>query len=155
MTIDWICHDRSKAGFSRIIALPALTAGVCGVIQDWQHPHPTVGWASFHTLFGILLMCSILVQFAVQRRDFCLVARRLSRQIYLILYVLCGVRETQFLVAWVVDSGVGMGSLATVGDSMKDLQCYVGYGFLALVNVRLLTAWGQHELGAHLTGRTT
>jgi cytochrome b561 len=124
--------------------------------------HWNISWADGHGLFGAVLCCSILVQFAWQLRnwrlgkrpDYRRVGRRLSRQIYLALYLLSAVRELQYLVVWLVDSRVAVGSLPSMGDSMKDLQCYVGYGFLALVDVRLLTNWCQYEFGSHLKGST-
>jgi cytochrome b561 len=147
---------RTVIPFHWFTVLPALAVGVMGVLDDSWLRQALTSWANIHTLFGALLLLSVLAQFAwhvghaafVNTAEIAVHARSLSRQIYLLLYTLAAVKEIQFL--WTsygsgtsVDSGASVGALA---DFMKSFQAYVACGILALLAVRILAALRLHVL---------
>jgi hypothetical protein len=138
---------RTVTPFHWFAILPALAVGVLGVLDVW---------ANMYALFAALLLLAVITQFAwraghtafVDASDIAVYARRLSRQIYLLLYTLAAVKEIQFL--WTsYDSGTSAGSGVSVGslaDFMKGLQAYLGCGILALAAIRILAALRLHFL---------
>jgi hypothetical protein len=138
---------RTVSPFHGFAVLPALAVGVLGVLDVW---------ADMYTLFGALLLLAVITQFAwrtghaafVDASDIAVYARRLSRQIYLLLYTLAAVKEIQFL--WTsYDAGTSAGSGVSVGslaDFMKGLQAYLACGIVALVAIRILAALRLHFL---------
>lgn len=93
-----------------------------------------------HLLFGALLWLSVIAQFWSLPRPFsdhvAAHVRHISRRVFVLLYGLAGVRELCVLL----QQGAGGVAAGTMADAMSTLQCYVAYGMLALVTIRLLVA---------------
>jgi cytochrome b561 len=149
--------DRTAALlFNCSVALPALSAGVLGVLRDASQPAVATGWVNIHTLFGVFLCFSIIAQFTWQVRHAKLsstpaiaaYSRHLSREVYLLIYLLAGIKEIQYFVAS-LPSGSALAKAApgaAMADIMKDFQCYLAYGCFALVTVRVLAALYNYQL---------
>jgi cytochrome b561 len=130
------------------LALPAASTGVAGLLLDWTPEGTASMWLNIHALFGAVLCLSVAALFARQTRGaaprsvpaIAAIARRLSREVYLVLYVLAAVRQFQCLFTSV-----------SMADGMKGLQFYFAYGVLALGMIRILAALYCYPLRPHLT----
>jgi len=141
---------RYAASFHAWFALTAALIGVLGVLDDSSGAH-TSSWHAYQTLFGAVLLLSVIARFSWQLRHAGLrsaaaisaFARTLSRETYLILYVLAGAKEIQFFLRVYLSAG---NSQTTMADAMKSLQAYVAYGFIALAAIWSLAALCRHLL---------
>lgn len=124
-----------------IVTVPVLLIGLLSVLQDSrQTPHAASAWTALHVSFGVLLCASIIVQFIWRIThvgfrsvaDIAAFARLLTRRVFILLYGLAGVKEIQ----WVLGS---LGPTRQLrAETMRDLQCYLLYGLLALVLIRVV-----------------
>jgi cytochrome b561 len=139
--------DRAAAIAAQwFVALSVLAVGVAGVLGDsWQQPATRV---NMHTLFGVLLLLAVIAKFAWHARHAALrnalavaaCARLLTRQLYVLLYVLAGVKEIQYFLPLFRTAGTLNAPEVSLADSMKVLQFYLAYGFLALALIWMITA---------------
>jgi hypothetical protein len=128
--------------FQSIVTAPVLLIGLLGALQDTRQTPPAAVWSALHVSFGVLLCTSIVVQFVWRvthvgfrsTSDIAAYARLLTRKVFILLYGLVGVKEIQCL----------LGSIGPTrqlrAESMRDLQCYVLYGLLALALIRIVAA---------------
>ena len=130
------------------LVLPLCAVGTAGVLRDsWprvQHL-PSV---NLHAIFGAILWLMVVTQFcqanlggprlhAAGVQQLC---RRLSRRVYLLLYVLFGLSQLVRAAAILWNSGA-LGALhpATVPPP-ENLRDYLAYGVLALLTLHALAA---------------
>jgi hypothetical protein len=122
-----------------VIAVSIAAMGVLGVLQQPGKLPSARGWSDIRGLFGAALLLGVIVLFAWHAShpafacaksitDF---ARRVSRQIYLLLYALAGIKMIAFLMAK---------PQLSLADAMKAMQSYAIYAVLALLTIRVLTA---------------
>jgi hypothetical protein len=135
----------ANAVISRFILVsPAAAVGVLGVVQDSRNGAHSFGGSDPHLLFGALLWLSVIAQFWSPRRmcarQVTVHARGACRAVFVLLYGLAGIRALCFLRQHGAD---GAAELALV-DAMTTLQCYVAYGILALITVRVLAVCELH-----------
>jgi len=129
--------------FHCAVALAVLAVGLLGVLSDsWRQP-PTRG-AGMHSVFGALLLLSVIANFTWQighagftnAAAIAAFARRLSRQVYLLLYILAGSKEIQYFLV----TTRAAGAPDALADTMRVLQFYLGIGVLALAAIQILAA---------------
>ena len=132
--------------FHCAIALAVLPAGLFGVLHDsWRQAPARAG--AIHALFGVLLLLSVIAKFAWQLRYAAFsnpsavtaFARHLSRQLFLLLYILAGSKEIQYFLAS-ARSTRASSAIDALSDTMKVLQFYLGIGVLALAAIWILAA---------------
>jgi len=137
--------------FHCAIALAVLPAGLFGVLHDsWRQAPARAG--AIHALFGVLLLLSVIAKFAWQLRYAAFsnpsavtaFARHLSRQLFLLLYILAGSKEIQYFLA---SARIERASSTpdALSDTMKVLQFYLGIGLLALAAIWILAALCRHS----------
>jgi cytochrome b561 len=122
-----------------ISLLPALAAGLLGLIHDsWAGP-AAASSLHCHALFGALLCGFVMARlyFGVRRRplhgpaiDIHVFSRRLSRQVYLVLYVLMF-----FSMAIDILRGEPHRSMLRAAE---DFRSYLACGCVALVTIHIL-----------------
>jgi cytochrome b561 len=142
--------SRYAASFHAWCALTLALIGVLGVLDDSSGAQ-TSSWSAYRTLFGTVLLLSVIARFSWQlghaglrsAATISAFARTLSRETYLILYVLAAAKEIQFFVRVYLSAG---SSQTTMADAMKSLQAYVAYGFMALAAIWSLAALCRHLL---------
>ncbi len=122
------------------LVLPAAAAGLFGVLQDSRKVAHSFAGSDTHLLFGALLWLSVIAQFwSLSRKSAEPVeahVRNISRRVFVLLYGLAGVRELCVLLP----QGVGGVAAGTMVQAMSTLQCYVAFGIVALVTIRVLGA---------------
>jgi hypothetical protein len=101
---------------SGVIALLLCLVGLGGLVQ-----------ASLHSIFGVLLWISVTAQFqrgtllehSTRDADLAAFSRQLSREVYLLLYLLFGANQV-------------------LGRPPENLRDYLAFGIVALATVHLL-----------------
>jgi len=125
-----------------------LVAGLLGLIYDaWTKPAPAA-WLNPHLLFGAILSLWVVARFyrrmhqtpRLQPGDIRSFSRHLSRQVYLLLYLL--------MFAALSIGFMRQGSHGTPAAAAEDFQIYLAYGIVALVAIQALAALCRH-LAAH------
>jgi cytochrome b561 len=125
------------------LALLVLAAGLLGLLYDsWLIPHRHPG--SLHALFGALLLIFVAACFGRHVRrtprippaDIRAFSRRLSRTVYLLLYVL-------MFFDLIIGFLPGTSHRAIDGQAVQ-FQSYLASGVLALVAIRALCALYPH-----------
>jgi hypothetical protein len=148
-TKNWHMHF-PQGSVHAFLAMPAVLIGTLGVLQDSWRSQAPLGWANMHTLFGAVLCVTVIAQFLWQiahvsarsAQGALAYARRQSREVYCLLYCLVAIKEIQYLLGSVAPRG----GAATMADAMKGMQCYLVYGIVALVAIRVMAA--LHEFRA-------
>jgi cytochrome b561 len=145
-----IVESGSLAATGRFLwlALPLCAVGIAGLLQDsWPGALFPTG-VNLHAIFGALLWLVAVAQFghanlagpplgAAGVHELC---RRLSRRIYLLLYVLFGVSQIVRMAAILWNSGVQGASHPATLTSPENLRDYLAYGVLALLTLHVLAA---------------
>lgn len=137
-----------------VLALFVCAAGIAGLVHDsWPI---SVQWSgiNLHAVFGTLLWIMVLAQFhqraslsnLMHGADMHAVCRQLSREVYLLLYVLFGVN--QLIRAGVIlwngrMHGAFTHAILQPPENMRD---YLAYGVVALITIRALAAFQRHLL---------
>lgn len=135
-------------------ALLAVVVGVLGLLgASWQR-QLLESWINIHALFGLLL-CGLTLA-SCQRRvkhsprmlpaDVRELSRHLSRIVYLLLYVVIGVREVIVVLNSIRHGGtIGLNPFDARGGSdyqgfnpRDDFQWFLASGLVALIFVRVL-----------------
>jgi cytochrome b561 len=146
-------RERMHEAFLVLIGLVAVIIGVVGLLGASSPRQLLESWINIHVLFGVLLCAvgSVRYRWYVGHSpvdDVGGVSRHLSRIIYLLLYLVVGVREMVSLFSRVthggaVDFDLFADPLRNGPDHMgwnpkDDFQLFIASGLLALVFVRVL-----------------
>ena len=121
-----------------ISLLLSLAAGLLGLIHDSWAGSAAASSLHCHALFGALLCGSVMVRFYFGARrplrgpaiDIHVFSRRLSRQVYLVLYVL-------MLFNMTIDILRGAPHRSML-RAAEDFQSYLACGCVALVTIHIL-----------------
>lgn len=136
-TARWLC-----------LGLPLCAVGIAGVLRDsWPGALFPPG-VNLHAMFGAMLWLAVVAQFghaslagpplgAAGVHELC---RRLSRRIYLLLYVLFGVSQIVRMAAILWNSGAQGASHSATLTSPENLRDYLAYGVFALLTLHVLAA---------------
>jgi cytochrome b561 len=117
-------------------ALCVIFTGALGLLYDsWVYPRQAA-CHEVHALFGMLLNVSIIASFYSGMKysprlapvDIRAFSRRLSRRVFLLLYMLMGLK---LLIIAAQRSNI---------ESIEDFQGYLAYGVIALVVIHALAA---------------
>jgi cytochrome b561 len=145
---------QAAGGLSPWLALPPCAIGIAGLLHDsWPGVlHlPAVG---LHALFGALLWLTVLAQFRDANRaasppeaagvdELC---RRLSRRVYLLLYVVFGVNALVRMAAILWNNGPRGALHPAVLPPPENLRDYLAYGVFALLTIHILAAARRQTL---------
>ena len=123
-----------------------LVLGVVGQWVDSRTPPSHIIGAEIHALFGLSLCAAVFTHFYKSMshaptgtsQDIARFSRHLSRKIYLLMYVLLGLR-------------IAMGLDRTLAQPAAGFRDYLIGGVLALVLVRVLSARGRSLKPPHST----
>jgi cytochrome b561 len=136
------------------LALFVGAVGIAGLVHDSWPRAVQWSWINLHVVFGVLLWIMVLAQF--HRRailaslkhgaDMHTVCRRLSREVYVLLYVLFGVNLLirAGVVLW--NSGMHGASKLAILQPPENLRDYLAYGMVALITIHALAALQRHLL---------
>ena len=143
------------ASRSRLLpALPFCAIGSAGLFQDsWPGALPLPG-VNLHAIFGAMLWLMAVAQFcraslggeplrADGAQQLC---RRLSRRVYLLLYVLFGISQLVRMAAILWNRGTLGASHAAIVPSPENLRDYLAYGVFALLTIHALAVVQRHAL---------
>lgn len=146
------CGRRDTAlylGLGGVIVL----VGVLGLLPaSWLPPLAESRFA-LHALFGLLLCGLIVVRFRswlinfppAGAADIHLFSRRLSRMVYLVLYLVTGAMEVVNIVSALQDGTHAARDLAILKPN-PDGQAFLIWGLIALVSIRVLAYWTWRRL---------
>lgn len=141
--------ESDAAGARRLsLALPLCAVGIAGLLRDSWPGAPHLPGVNLHAIFGALLWLMVVAQFshaslagpplcAAGVHELC---RRLSRRVYLLLYVLFGVSQLVRIAAILWNSGAQGASHPAFLPSPENLRDYFAYGVFALLTIRVLAA---------------
>jgi cytochrome b561 len=143
------------AGARRLLlALSFCAIGIAGLLQDsWPGELPLPG-INLHAIFGAMLWLTVVAQFcrsnlggpplrAAGVQQLC---RRLSRRVYLLLYVLFGVSLLVRMAAILWNGGTQGASHPAILPTPENLRDYLAYGVFALLTIHALAAVQCHAL---------
>ena len=140
------------------LAFSFCAIGMAGLLRDsWPGVLPLPG-VNLHAIFGAMLWLMVVAQFcqaspggpplhAAGVHELC---RRLSRRVYLLLYVLFGVSLLVRMAAALWNSGLT--SHPAILPAPENLRDYLAYGVFALVTIHALAAAQCHALRRHVSG---
>ncbi len=138
------------------VAALVIEVGVLGLVQHSWIRQALELWINIHALFGVLLWSLVIAVFhsrvkhapnllPIDARE---LSRHLSRVVYLLLYVVIGVRQIIGLVncIWyggtfdfnLLDERFRNGPYHNGFDPKNDFQAFLAYGLSALVLARVL-----------------
>jgi cytochrome b561 len=130
------------------IALVAVVIGVLGLLVASGLRQMLESWINIHALFGLLLCGLVLARYRwyvkrsppVLSADIRQLSRHLSRIVYLLLYVVIGVRESIGILNSVWHGGLVdfIGTDHVGFDPKDDFQLFFASGLFALLLVRIL-----------------
>jgi hypothetical protein len=136
--------------------LLAAMVGVYGLIRDSLGDPAPLAWLNHHSLFGLLLWLSVIARFhhrlnhhpGMRATDLRAFVRHLSRRVYVLLY---GLMFLHLSISALHCKSPGA-SLAVAAH----FQCYLAYGFSALLGIHALAAlWLRLLRGGLGNGRLT
>jgi cytochrome b561 len=136
------------------IALLLCAVGMAGLLQDSWPGAPRLPGVNLHAVFGAMLWLMVVAQFrhasfagpplrAAGIHELC---RRLSRRVYLLLYVLFGVSLLVRIAAILWNDGTQGASHPAILPPPENLRDYLAYGVFALLTIRALAALQFHAL---------
>ncbi len=120
--------------------LLVLVVGVLGLSHDCWAGAAAASWMNLHALFGMLLWVTVVARFCGRMHreprmlpiDIRTYSRRLSRLVYLLLYVLLAFS----LIIGILHRAPHRTFIAPA----EDFQGYLAYGIVALVTIRAMSA---------------
>lgn len=131
-----------------LVAALVLTLGVASVSADCLNlTQPAV--FNLHLLFGFCLWLAVGGSLLRQRRNsefgsaagYYEYSRRLSRWVYILLYLLAGVRLA-FHLSELMNYSAAHGNGASIAPrSLDDFQIYIGYALVPLWVMRILVCY--------------
>jgi cytochrome b561 len=138
---------RAASARGLVFALPLYAIGIAGLLRDSWPGAPHLPGINLHAIFGVMLWIMVVAQYrdanlgggplrAAGLHELC---RRLSRRIYLLLYVLFGISLLVRMAAILWNSGEGASHPAIL-PSAENLRDYLAYGVFALLTIRVLAA---------------
>lgn len=137
--------------------LHVVVIGVLGLLEGSWLRQMLESWINIHALFGLLLFGLVIARYQwrvkqsprMQPTDTCELSRQLSRMVYLLLYVVIGVREMIGIVnsLWhagsvdfnLFDERFRNGPDRAGWNPKDDFQLFIASGLVALIFVRALT----------------
>ena len=138
-------ETRAISGCPPWFALPICATGIAGLLRDsW----PTALYlpAGLHALFGAMLWLMVLAQF--RRAHRCAFAssgaavyalrRRLSRGVFLQLYILFGVSQILRIAVILWNRGQSSAAHMAILQPPENLRDYLAYGVFALLTIQAL-----------------
>jgi cytochrome b561 len=160
---------------SGCIALFVVAIGVLGLFGASWPRQMLESWINIHALFGLLLCGLVLARCPrrlvrstpMLRADIRRLSRHLSRIVYLLLYLVIGVRETVGILDSVWHGGAVDFSLLDAGfrhgadyggvNPKDDFQLFFASGVFALIFVRVLAfkLWSRSGEGAAVSKAPT
>ena len=151
------CWRRMVIALYGCAALLVVAIGVLGLLDDSWLRKALESWINIHVLFGLLLCCLALARYQwrimhsprMLPTDVRELSRRISRTVYLLLYVVIGVRQSIGIVnsIWhggavdfnLFDDRFRNGPDRAGWNPKDDFQLFLATGFSALIIVRVLT----------------
>lgn len=139
---------------SRWLGLPLCAVGIAGLLQDSWPVVQLPSGVNLHAIFGAMLWLTVVTQFGLASlagpplgaagvHELC---RRLSRRVYLLLYVLFGVSQIVLMAPILWDSGAHGAVHPAATPSPENLRDYLAYGVFALLTLHALAAARCHAL---------
>jgi hypothetical protein len=137
------------AGTPRLWSLfPVCAIGFAGLLRDSWPAGLQLRGTDLHELFGAMLWLSVVAQFCDATlggpplsgagvRGLC---RRLSCQVYFLLYGLFGLSQLIRMAAILWNGGVPGASHPAIVPPPENLSDYLAYGVLALLTIHLMAA---------------
>ena len=136
------------------LGLPLCAVGIASLVRDaWPGAQLPPG-VNFHAIFGAMLWLTVVTQFgltclagpplgAAGVHELC---RRLSRRVYLLLYLLFGLSQIVRMAAILWNSGAQGASHPATPPSPENLRDFLAYGGFALLTLHALAAARCHAL---------
>jgi cytochrome b561 len=126
-----------------VAAVLVVFVGVLGLLDDSWLRNLLASWINVHALFGLLLWGLVVWRFygrarqdpPMRRAEIRSLSRRLSRMVYLLLYLVIGTKQV-LAIATLVRHG---GTLTL--EPTKDFQAILLYGLITLIIIRILAVW--------------
>jgi hypothetical protein len=145
-----IVESGTRAAGARSLS-PALALGVIGIaglLRDSWPGAPHLPGVNLHAIFGVMLWLMVVAQYRHSNlagaplsgpgaHELC---RRISRRIYLWLYILFGTSQLVRMAAILWNSGKQGATHPAILTSPENLRDYLAYGVFALLTIRILTA---------------
>lgn len=130
------------------LALPLCAVGTAGLLRDSWPVAQHLPSVNLHAIFGAMLWLMVVAQFCQANLEVPhqhaagvhQVCRRLSRRVYLVLYVLFGVNQLVRMAAILWNSGARGALHPAIVLSPENLRDYLAYGVFALLTLHALAA---------------
>jgi cytochrome b561 len=138
---------RAASARGLVFSLPLYAIGIAGLLRDsWPGASHLPG-INLHAVFGVMLWIMVVAQYRdanlgggpLRAAGLHALCRRLSRRIYLLLYVLFGISLLLRVAAILWNSGHTASHAATL-PSPENLRDYLAYGVFALLTIHVLAA---------------
>ncbi|MGB6306379.1 MAG: hypothetical protein WBF89_01205 [Steroidobacteraceae bacterium] len=129
---------------STLYLLPVIAVGVLSLVHDSLRQPAAGSWMNYHALFGALLWGSVVASFYrhVHRTahmpaiDLRALSRRLSRLVYLVLYIL--------MFFGLAIAGFRAALHRPMTAPVEEFQGYLAWGCASLVTIQALAAVCRH-----------
>jgi cytochrome b561 len=136
------------------LALPLCAVGSAGLLRDSWPGAPHLPGLNLHAIFGAMLWLTVVAQFShanlagppMRPAGVYELCRRLSRQVYLLLYILFGASQLVRVAAVLWNSGAPGASHPAVLPSPENLRDFLAYGVFAVLTVHALAAAQRQAL---------
>jgi len=127
--------------------------GVAGLLAEASPIAHPIGTMCIDLLFGLALWTQVALRFyrrvkqspAMQPSEVKAFSRRLSRMVYLLLYVLVFARQAILMLSPVWRGGAIGGFHRALWSPSQTFPPFLVYGLAALVLINGLTAWWNHD----------
>jgi cytochrome b561 len=148
---------RAISGCPLWFALPICVIGAAGLLRDAWPTALYLPGTGLHALFGVMLLTMVLAQFRQASRSAPAqsgagmheLSRRLSRGVFLQLYILFGMSQIVRLAVILWNNGQRASPMAIL-QPPENLRDYLAYGILALLTIHALATRQQHLSRASL-----
>jgi cytochrome b561 len=128
--------------------LPLYAIGIAALLRDSWPGALYLPRVNLHAIFGALLWLVVVAQFrrasltgpALGGAEVHELSRRLSRRVYLLLYVLFGASQLVRIAAIFWNSGTQGGLHPAILTSPENLRDFLAYGVFALLTIHVLAA---------------
>jgi cytochrome b561 len=142
-------RTRAIGGCPLWFAFCICLIGIAGLLRDAWPAAPYLPGTNLHALFGVMLWLMVLALFrqasrsaqGLSRVGMHDLKRRLSRSVFLQLYVLFGASQI-LRIAVILWNGGQSASHMAILQPPENLRDYLAYGIIALLTIHAL-AWQQ------------